>query len=172
MILRCTQRLLKGSGLEIVADPPQPEVALGEWYAHTASLPFAGRSLVMYTSANTLLTVLVPGRAVRTTLPVFRQRLPLLLRRLELPGDWVDAQVRAAMDVLVARTKDRRVIGSMNEIANLVWWMAEEKRSFEALDLDRLEMKLAKVPHGMLRYRYPRDVAAELARVDDPATSP
>ncbi|MFL5541091.1 MAG: DUF6933 domain-containing protein [Longimicrobiaceae bacterium] len=169
MILRCTQRLLKGSGLEIEADPPQPEAVLGEWYAHTVSLPFPGRGLVMYVSANTLLTVLVPGRAVRTTLPVFRQRMPLLLRRLELPGDWVDAQARAAAEVLVARTKDRRVIGSMNEIANLAWAQAEVHSSFESLDLDRLESWLARVPHSMLRYRYPRDVAAELARAGSPA---
>jgi DNA-binding transcriptional LysR family regulator len=163
MILRCTQRVLKGIGLPIVADPPAQEAALGEWYANSLALPFSGRWLVLYTSASTLLTVTAPGRAIRPTLPVFRERLPRLLRRLGLPDAWVDAQVRAARDVTVARTKDRRVIGTMNEIADLVWFMAEEHHSFHTLDLDRVELKLARVPHGMLRYRFPIHVAEALA---------
>ena len=164
MILRCTQRLLKGIGLPIVADPPAPAAALGEWYANTVALPFTGRWLVMYTSASTLLTVVAPGRAIRTTLPAFRQRLPALLRRLGLPDGWVDAQARAAEEVFVARTSNRRVLGSMNDLANQIWFVAAEQHSFQALDLESLELELAEVPLSMIRYRHPAAVARELAR--------
>jgi len=166
MILRCTQRLLKGTGLPVVADPPAPEAALGEWYANTVALPFAGRWLVMYTSARTLLTVVAPGRVIRTTLPVFQQRLPALLRRLDLSEAWVDAQARAVEEVFIARTSDRKVLGSMNEIAYHVWLVAAEERSFETLDLDGLELELSKSLSGMLRYRTPAQVTLELARTD------
>ncbi|HVG43144.1 MAG TPA: hypothetical protein VM890_00385 [Longimicrobium sp.] len=164
MILRCTQRLLKGVGLPIVADPSMPEAALGEWYANVVALPFTGRWLVMYTSASTLLTVVAPGRAVRTTLPVFRERLPRLLRRLGLPDEWVDAQARAAEEVIIARTNNRRVLGSMDDLAGLAWFVAEEHRTFQTLDLDELELALSRNLLGMIGNRQPADVAAELAR--------
>ena len=164
MILRCTQRLLKGIGLPIVADPPTPEAALGEWYANAVALPFTGRWVVMYTSASTLLTVVAPGRAVRTTLPVFRERLPRLLRRLGLPDEWVDAQARAVEEVFIARTNNRRVLGSMNDLANQVWHTAAEHHAFQMLDFDRLELELAEVPLSMFRYKHPAAVAADLAR--------
>ena len=163
MILRCTQRLLKGIGFPIVADPPAPEAALGEWYANAVALPFTGRWLVMYTSASTLLTVVAPGRAVRTTLPVFRERLPRLLRRLGLPEEWVDAQARAVEEVFIARTNNRRVLGSMNELAYLVWFAAADHRAFQTLDLDGLELELADVPLSMLGYKDPATIAAGLA---------
>ena len=163
MILRCTQRLLKGVGLPIVADPPTPEAALGEWYANAVALPFTGRWVVMYTSASTLLTVVAPGRAVRTTLPAFRERLPLLLRRLGLPDEWVDAQARAVEEVIIARTNNRRVLGSMDDLANLVWFIAAEHRAFQTFDLDEVEMALSQNRLGMID-GLPAEAVAKLAR--------
>ena len=164
ILLRATQRLLKHRGISVVTEPPPPTAALGEWHVNAVPLPFPGRWLVLYTSTNTLLTVVAPGKGLRTTVPIFRERLPALLRRLRLPDRWVQAQADALEEICVARTNNRRVLGSMNDLAYQIRLAAEAERSFQQLDLDRLEMYLAEVPLSMLRYQHPSRVAAALAR--------
>ena len=164
MILRCTRRLLKGSGLQLTEDPPAPPAALEEWFANVIPLPFPGRFAVMYSSASTLLTVLVPGRAVRTTLAGFRERLPRLLARLSAPPEWVLTQMSALDPVCYARTNNRRVLGSMNDLADETRFWAEDAGSFSGFDLDRMELRLAETPLSMLGYSSPGITIGQLAR--------
>lgn len=164
IVLRCTQRLLKASGIKPVEEPPAPTAPLGEWYANIVSLPFRGRSLVVFVHGGTLLSVVAPGRVLGTTVPTFRRRLPNLLQRLDLPQPWVDAHTAALSEVCFARTASRSVLGSMNDIAVQIWVDAESVRSFDQLDLDRLESRLAGVIFGALAYRCPIDALAELVQ--------
>jgi hypothetical protein len=164
IVLRCTQRLLKTSSYPISADPPAPTAPLGEWFANAVPLPMPGRWVVMYTNSQTLLTVVVPGRALSTTLAAFRERAPALLRRLGLPQDWIELQSTSMQDVVIARTNDRRVLGSMNDLAFQIQVTAEHTRSFEHIDWERLELDLAKVPLSMLKYEYPHVLAQRIAQ--------
>ena len=163
IVLRFTQRLLKASGIRPVEEPPAPTAPLGEWYANIVSLPFWGRSLVVFVHRGTLLSVVAPGRVLGTTVPTFRQRLSRLLQRLEMPQDWVDAHTAALSGVCFARTASRSVLGTMNDIARQVWGDAGSVRSFDQVDLDWLEARLAEVPFGALRYRSPNDALSKLA---------
>jgi hypothetical protein len=149
-LLRCTQRLLKSSRVTPESEPLLPKGILGEWYANTVSLPFPGRSLVIFTSAKTLLTVVAPGRILRTTIPVFQKRLPILLKQLELAENWITLETGARSEVHVARTENRRVLGSMNDLAHAIWFHALETPSFDRFDLDRLELQLAETPFSFL----------------------
>lgn len=169
VLVRATQRLLKGGSVPI-GDGPPPEVGLlGEWYANAVSLPAPGRWLVLYTSADTLVSVVAPGRSLRTTLPIFERRMPLLLRRLDLPEPWVQPRADAFGEVHVARagaqTTDRRVLGTMTDLAYQIRAEAEAAGAFERLDLDRVEDRLAEVPLSVLGYGYPARAVAELARL-------
>jgi hypothetical protein len=67
-------------------------------------------------------------------------------------------------EVVVARTNDRRVLGSMNDLAHQIQVTAELARSFERIDWDRLEVDLAHVPLSMLKYQDPHTMAQELAQ--------
>src|SRR5256885_2856364 len=98
IVVRATQRLLKSSRVTPEIDPPPADAPLAEWFANVVSLPFPGRMVVMYTSANTLLTLVAPGRVLRTTVPVFVRRLPALLQRLNLPEPWIASQSAALSD--------------------------------------------------------------------------
>lgn len=164
IVLRCTQRLLKRSGFPVVAEPPASELPLGEWYANVIPLPFPGRSVVMYTSSNTLLTVVTPGRALRTTIPIFQQRLPALLTRLRLPAAWVARHAAGASEVCIARTANRRVLGSMIDLANNLRSDAYAASSFDRVDLSYLEFRLSEPPMGMTGYRTPHQAVLELAQ--------
>ena len=146
---------------------------LGTWYANTVALPYPGRSLVLFTAADTMLSVVASGRSLRTTLPVFRRRVPVLLLRLRLPGEWIQARADDLADVHVARagaqTLDRTVLGTMTDASYQIWAEAQAAGTFEGLDLDRVEDRLAQVPLGALRserssHGSPSDAVAELAR--------
>jgi hypothetical protein len=163
MLLRCTQRLLKASGTTPEEDPSPTDGLLGEWYANVAPLPFPGRSVVMFTHADTLLTVIAPGRVLRTTVPVFQQRLPALLRRLEIPEDWIAEHTPDEGEVRVGRTDSRSVLGSMTDLATGIWYGAEEAPSFDRLDLDELEQEIANRRVGFLRYATPLSAVRTLA---------
>ena len=172
ILLRGTRRLLKGASA-LLSDGPPPEVGpLGTWYANTVALPYPGRSLVLFTAADTMLSVVASGRSLRTTLPVFRRRVPVLLLRLGLPGEWIQARADDLADVHVARagaqTVDRTVLGTMTDTSYQIWAEAEAAGTFERLDLDRVEDGLAQVPLGALRserssHGFPADAVAELA---------
>jgi len=145
---------------------------LGTWYANVVALPYPGRSLVLFTAADTMLSVVASGRSLRTTLPVFRRRVPVLLLRLGLPGAWIQARADDLADVHVARaraqTLDRTVLGTMTDASYQIWAEAEAAGTFDRLDLDRVEDRLAQVPLGALRSKrsshgFPSDAVAELA---------
>ena len=172
VLLRGTRRLLKGASA-LLSDGPRPETGpLGTWYANTVALPYPGRSLVLFTAADTMLSVVAPGRSLRTTLPVFRRRVPVLLLRLGLPGEWIQARADDLADVHVARagaqTVDRTVLGTMTDTSYQIWAEAEAAGAFDRLDLDSVEDRLAGVPLGALRserssHGFPSDAVAELA---------
>jgi hypothetical protein len=145
MILRCTQKLLKASRIKPGDPGVQPDGLLGEWYANIVPLPFPGRVAVMFTSATTLLTVVAPGRVLRTTLPVFHQRLPALLRRIGLPAEWIADQVGNLGEAHVTKTLDRHVLGCMTDLAHQIQNDAYFGYPFERLGLDVMEDRLASV---------------------------
>jgi hypothetical protein len=156
ILLRCTKRLLKQSGLSADEEPADaPTAPLGEWYANVAYLPFPGRALVVYVHAPSRLTVLVPGRSVRTTRDDFRQRTTTLLDRIGVPQPVIDAQQEAMADVTVLRTNDRSMLGSMNDIVQNVKYRAGQLRRFEAFDLSTVELHLSTMPHSPLDVHCP-----------------
>jgi hypothetical protein len=173
ILIRATRKLISGSA-DLLSDGPVPQTgALGTWYANTVPLPYRGRSLVLFTAADTLLSVVAPGRSLRTTLPIFRLRAPRLLLRLGLPGAWIQERADDLAAVHIARagarTIDRRVLGTMTDLSYHIWAEAEAVGSFDGLDLDHMEDRLAQVLLGALRseglsHGVAADAVAEMAR--------
>lgn len=169
--VRATRRLLPRAALLSDGPPPDP-APLGTWVANVVPLPYPGRSLVLFTATDALVSVVASGRSLRTTLPVFQRRAPVLLLRLGLPGPWIQARADDLATVHVARvgaeTPDRRVLGSMNDLAFHVDAMAHDAGSFDRLDLDGVEDRLARVLLSALGahrrdYGHPVDTARALA---------
>ena len=154
ILLQATRRLLKGSDALSGSDVPSVEGPLSTWYATTVALPYPGRSVVLFSSAETLVSVVAPGRSLRTTLPVFQQRMPRLLRRLRVPEAWVAARAADLAQVHVTRagalTSDRRVLGTMTDLRHQVRADAAAAGAFDRLDLDAVEDGLAEVPLTIL----------------------
>ena len=148
--LRCTKPLLAKLGKLTppgVGAEPEATTALGDWYAHRVNV---GRHrLVLCTNALTRLSVVVPAK----DLPALPARLvvsvALLLRRLGIPGSRIERELREMAWVRFGPTKDRSVIGTMNDFAwQLEFYLRDGSGSVQLSDVD---WRLSECPCGPLK---------------------
>ena len=145
-ILRATAKVLKLLGTGSTPAEPGPEIptgALGDWFVNCYA--FNRRPLLLLVSSRSLLPILIPGRDVKT-LP---QRLPEVvsarLLRLGIDQDLVRAEVEAMAPVVVAKTNDRSVLGSLNDFAKVLPYYLESQMD-EPDPVAAAERKLERTP--------------------------
>ena len=118
MTLRCTRVVRDRLHLprQTVPEPPPSTGQLGDWYVHLVR--FGRTEFAIATSERSLLTVLFPARALRTTLaPNLRGAVGSLLESLGVSGEAVAREIAAMESVTFGHATNRRVLGSMNELA-------------------------------------------------------
>ena len=116
--LRCTRLVYDRLRLPRQMPPELPPSTgrLGDWYVH--AVRFGRPEFVIATSERSLLTVLFPARALRTNLAAnLRAGVGSLLDSLGVSGETVAREIAAMESVTFGRATDRRVLGSMNELA-------------------------------------------------------
>src|SRR5579872_3690449 len=104
MTLRCTRSVRDRLHLprQTIAEPPPSTGRLGDWYVHLVR--FGRPEFAIATSERSLLTVLFPARALRTTLaPNLRAALASLLESLDVSGEAVAREVAAMESVSFGR---------------------------------------------------------------------
>lgn len=140
-VIRGTAKLLRRLKVEVVSDAPPPANRLGDWYAN---LLFVGREqLVLFTSAITLLPVLVPLTQSKTLVSRFATALESVLAELGGPAERIREEVAALDAVVFARTRSRQVLGSMNDFAFMFEY---ERRGGSQRNLREASLGLAKSP--------------------------
>jgi len=163
MTLRCTRVVRDRLHLprQTVPEPPPSTGQLGDWYVHLVR--FGRTEFAIATSERSLLTVLFPARALRTTLaPNLRGAVGSLLESLGVSGEAVAREIAAMESVTFGRATNRRVLGSMNELAfqaNVLLARGD--------DLLTISRRLADTPMSAIGakrwdYGYPGKVACEL----------
>ena len=154
MILRCTAKLLK----ELGATPSEclgPEGDLESWHANL--LRIDRRKCLLVTNDATLYSVFVP--ALRK--PQFQGIADVcgqaIFRSLRLAGFTQD-QIEAALDALhgeagfqFAKTNNRRVIGSMNDLRFQIEWIIESDRGLERCAIDEVNARINRIPMSAIR---------------------
>ena len=117
LTLRCTQRVRKRLRLpEQLPEAPASSGALGDWYVYLVRFGYSEFAIV--TSERCLLTMLLPARELRTSLvPNLHASLRSLLERLDVPEEEVSRELDGMQPVSFARATNRRVLGSMNDLA-------------------------------------------------------
>lgn len=113
--LRCTQKLLDRLNIKPVAEAGQANTVLGDWYANLVRV--GRQQVVLAVSDRTLLPVVVPAKEARALVARLAQALEPVLMSLDLPADEVIAECRAMQQATIGRTANRRVLGSLNELA-------------------------------------------------------
>lgn len=160
VILRCTKKLLKALDVEPTEDLAPSTNLLGEWYAHL--IETVAGDLVVFANAHTLLSVALPTSALSQLVPLFAARVYNLLRIIGVPQRCADREIASYQKVLFAKTADRSVLGSLNEIAHYYQYVAENSDPDAPISLQHSEQQLSQYLHKPLGYRYPAEVAIEL----------
>jgi len=124
---------------------------------------FGRPEFAIATNERSLLTVLLPARALRTTLaPNLRAAVGSLLESLDVPREAVAREIAAMEPVAFGRATNRRVLGSMNDLA-----FQASVQLARGDDLLTISRRLADTPMSAIGtkrgdYGYPREVAREL----------
>lgn len=147
--LHCTQKLRDRLKRPLAREVPEASTVLGNWYA---TVLFWKPQLALLVNERTLLPALLP-LAPADTLP---ERVgPELRRLLEAHGidpAFIEREVAAMVEVVVAKTSNRRVVGTMNEFA----FEAKVYRELGvAADLVGLALRLAQTPCSAIGYNSP-----------------
>lgn len=148
--LHCTQKLL--SRLHIApAEAMSPSTTiLDSWYA---TMLFWKPQLALLINEKTLLPVLCPLAPAATLQSRFPYELSRVLLAAGIDHAWI-ARERAMMnDCVIAKTKNRSVVGMLNEFAFLARAYRDDLAIIDPL---ALSLRLADTPCGPLKGQRPR----------------
>ena len=153
--LRCTAKLLRRMPVQVAEAEARPTTALGDWYANLLNV---GRlRLVLLTSEDSLLSVIVPAKGLPSLVPRFTAALIELLASGGADQPLIEAEIRQMAGVQFGRTRSRRVLGSMNDMALTARFHLRVHPDATLLDV---EHRLGIMPCGPLGMRSPAEVAA------------
>jgi len=160
IVVRCTRKLLQlldGAPADCV---PDTSAALGDWYANVVET-VAG-DIIVFANERSLLSVAIPVQMVDRLFTEFPGRVYNLLRMIGVSTDVALRECAELETVVLARTKSRSVLGSLNEIALHYQLIAERDSGRGTLSLSAVERQLSRYLHGPLNYVHPADIAKQI----------
>lgn len=161
MIIHITQKLQQKLHVPTATAFPiagQPHLC---WYAN---LFRANRQqYLLTTNAATLYTVVFYGRGIKDDVTygrAFKEALEQQLVSDNLGGVFQDLIAPCMENLVFVKTADRSVLGSMNDMAQILTRLLERKDP--EIGLLRLGAYVNEVPFKVIHYRNPRKTFAEL----------
>jgi hypothetical protein len=148
-------------GTEPETQPTPTDTLLGDWYANLIRV---GRlQMVLAISERTLLPVVVPAKESRTLARRMGEALEPLLLSIGIPTEDVLAERGAMRGPAIGKTANRRVLGSLNDLA---FQLEVGLVHFPERTLLEHALWLAKTPLKVIEYGSPdlATVAAFAAR--------
>lgn len=128
---------------------------LGSWYAHLVRWK---RPLTLFVNERTLLPLVVPLAPAKTLLARLPDAVAEVMTALDIPADFIAAEVAAMREVQVAPTANRSVLAVLKDgVQVLGYWRDLEESPLE------LSMRLADRPAGSRDYASPADLSREAA---------
>ncbi len=119
----------------------------------------SGPQVALLVNERTLLPVLMPLAPAATLQALFPTHLAAVLKELGGSTQFIDGEVNAMKEAVVAKTASRQVLGSLNEFA----FLADGYREYlETPDLLLLSLKLTDTPCGPLKGNSPPRVLSDL----------
>jgi len=157
-LIRCTRKLVTE-----IPDSLIDLSAAGEgWHANL--LRIQRRKCVLFTHDATLYSVFVPGLTksdFEHLDEVFGQRLFKTLLWEEFQQKPIEKMLDACRTIRFARSNNRRVLGSMNEMRFHVEVDVEDAGGLDRVDWIDLHHRLNRTPWSAVGYRYPVEALRE-----------
>lgn len=142
VILRATRKVLRLLP-HPKSDSGESDTALGDWYVNRVVV--GRRPLLLFVSSRSLLPMLEPARDVKRLPEVFPELIAGRLRRLGVEASAIALELDAMQTVLVGRTRDRSVTGSMVDFAKALPYCLPQG-GWETRDLRLVERQLEETP--------------------------
>lgn len=154
--LHCTQKLRDRLQRPLTDGTHPASTALGNWYATAL---FWKPQLALLVNERTLLPVMMPLAPAGSLPDRVGQEIARVLTRHGIDRDFVEWETVAMADVEVAKTTNRRVVGTMNEFV----FEARVYREYaDVYDPLALAVRLAQTPCGAIGYNTPADLLREI----------
>lgn len=153
-ILRCTQKLLT----ELKTKPSDGTISsdeLGRWHANL--LRIDQRRCILFTHDATLFSLLAPGLK-KAQFEYFReafgQNLFKNLLRENFPQNQIEIVLDEHREIIIAKTNNRSVLGSMNDPAFQLKYRIAEMGGLVNVDLVELNHNLNRIPMSAIQETY------------------
>ena len=160
VVLRCTSKLQKRCRLKLEARTAEQAShgRLGDW---SCNLVYIGRvQTILCVNHLTRLPIFLPAAEAKTFPQRLSQALSHMLATYKIPADVIEEECRRFDEILLAKTNNRSVTGSMNDFARMTQWY---EVSTADDSLTALSLLLAETPCKPLNYNSPdREVIALL----------
>ena len=128
--IRCTQKLLRR--VQCSVSQPPSTTFLGDWYANV--LYARPEQLILCVSERTLLPVIVTARDARSLGARLAHSLREVLLRLGVSPLLVDAEQSQMSPVAFGPTRNRRVLGTINEFLFQLSWHFHDRPTAALID--------------------------------------
>jgi len=162
LTIRCTRKLLEELGVKVRRDLMHPTSRLGDWYANV--FPTARGTLVICVSERSLLPVFVTAtRDLGSFTSAFQKAVRSVLREIGVASKSMEDEMKESSQIAISTTANRRVLGSLNDLAYLARSTIEDRPH---IDLKTLAVELADTPCSPLDYESPRSVSLALLRLE------
>ena len=161
-VLRCTKKLLN----ELKIKSPEEtnySGALGSWHANL--LRIDRRKCVLFTHDGTLFSFLVPGLKrpqFQNFRVVFGQNLFKNLRLESLPQNQIETILEEHLDILISKTNNRSVLGSMNDLAFQLRYKISADGGLAHVNFAELNHYLNRIHMGAIEETYSIDELRKL----------
>lgn len=113
-----TNKLLNTSRIDLVLYLSEPDAGqqLHNWYVALCGSGFTGRLLMLYVHEPSLLTVVVKGKTIASTINNFRNQLNQLLLRHEFPLAFIEKEMSYTNDYVVGKTSNKSILAHINQM--------------------------------------------------------
>jgi hypothetical protein len=117
-----TQKLLNTSRIKPVLYVSEPSLGqqLHNWYVVLCRSGFTGKMLLLYIHEPSLLTVVVKGKTIASTVDKFRNQLQHLLHRHGFPKNFIEKEMLYVSDYIVGKTNSKSVLAHINQMIRQV----------------------------------------------------
>jgi hypothetical protein len=128
------------------ARPHDDRGVLGNWGA--LSFPTQLGDVVILANQRTMLCALAPLGSLEDMVVRLRSVVRAELERLGVPLEKIESEDDALADLSLAKSSDRSLLGSMNDLAGHVqWYVEDELAARRRPDIERIQLQLNETPH-------------------------
>jgi hypothetical protein len=159
LILRPTLSLAKRMKVKLEPSTGVSTTRLGDWYA--VDLVLNRRQFVLAVSSESRLGIVIsaaPYSTIRSRLP---DAVSQVLAAMGVPAEKIAAESERMGEVRLAKTKDRSIIGSMNDYCKHLTYMAQIRR-LDLSDLISMSLWISAIPSLVMEPAFPQDAALML----------